>query len=225
MPQIRIGHGLFTANLRSENGRRLMEYMKDNDVVLEFQITSNVRLNNLNQISNHPLKKYLAGGIKCVQGTDGAAIYGTNPIDEQLSLERMLNLSFEDMLKMRKVEDRIITGSLREFREKTEEFERIRGEKELTDFINERIADQEGAFCDVTAGDRRHDSAGELMAQIRPLPMDRIPIVIAGGSFNNAAHVTRCRASECALLDDLLRKANPGKVFFVIGPSITGYSK
>ena len=224
-PHMRVGHGLYTAKLNTPKGRLLLEKLKMHRVVLEFQITSNVRLNNLSQMGKHPLKQYLSEDVYCVQGTDGGALYGTDSIDEQLSLERMLNLSFEDMLKMRKVEDRIITGSLREFREKTEEFERIRGEKELTDFINERIADQEGAFCDVTAGDRRHDSAGELMAQIRPLPMDRIPIVIAGGSFNNAAHVTRCRASECALLDDLLRKANPGKVFFVIGPSITGYEK
>ena len=193
--------------------------------MLEFQITSNVRLNNLSQMGKHPLKQYLNAGVACVQGTDGGALYGTDSIDEQLSLERMLKLSFDDMLKMREVDERVVTGSLREFEEKAAAFEKMCGDKDLIGFINERIADMEGEFGDVEAGERRHDSAAELKGQIRPLPEDRIPIVIAGGSFNNASHTTRCKPAECALLDDLIKKANPRKVFFVIGPSISGYEK
>ena len=60
--------------------------------MLEFQITSNVRLNNLSQLERHPLRQYLAAGVPCVQGTDGGAVYGTDSIDEQLALEKMLDL-------------------------------------------------------------------------------------------------------------------------------------
>ncbi len=212
-PHMRVGHGLYTAKLNTPKGRLLLEKLKKYDIVLEFQITSNVRLNNLSQMGKHPLKQYLNAGVACVQGTDGGALYGTDSIDEQLSLERMLKLSFDDMLKMREVDERVVTGSLREFEEKVAAFEKMCGDKDLIGFINERIADMEGEFGDVEAGERRHDSAAELKGQIRPLPEDRIPIVIAGGSFNNASHTTRCKPAECALLDDLIKKANPRKVF------------
>ena len=224
-PHMRVGHGLYTASLKSKKGRLLLDKLKEHHVVLEFQITSNVRLNNLSRLNKHPLKQYLHASVACVQGTDGGALYGTDSIDEQLSLESNLHLSFEDMLKMRTVEDRIIREAQREFREKTEIFEKLRGGRSLTEFIDGRIADEAGAFCDVTAGERRYDSAEELADRIRPLPENRIPIVIAGGSFNNASHATRCKAAECALLDDLMKKANRRKVFFVIGPSITGYER
>ena len=72
MPRIRIGHGLYTARVRTQKkDKELIEEMKEAGVVLEFQLTSNVRLNNLSNLKNHPIKKYLDNGIKCVQGTDG----------------------------------------------------------------------------------------------------------------------------------------------------------
>ena len=63
MPKLRIGHGLYTPDLNSEDGLKLIEAIKDAGAVMEFQITSNVRINNLSKISNHPLKKYLRQGI------------------------------------------------------------------------------------------------------------------------------------------------------------------
>ena len=36
-----------------------------------------------------------------VQGTDGGALYGTNSIDEELSLEKLLGLSHEELCRMR----------------------------------------------------------------------------------------------------------------------------
>ena len=83
MPKIRIGHGLYTPELSTKEGRKLIKQIKDSGTVLEFQLTSNVRLNNLSKIENHPLKKYLDEGVKCVQGTDGCGLYGSDTIDEQ----------------------------------------------------------------------------------------------------------------------------------------------
>ena len=82
MPKMRLGHGLYTYSPNSKKGRETLKQLKENNVVLEFQITSNVRLNNLNSLENHPLKNYLKNGIRCVQGTDGAALYGTDAIEE-----------------------------------------------------------------------------------------------------------------------------------------------
>ena len=105
MTRVRIGHGLYIPKLDSEKGRKLMQEIKEAGAVLEFQLTSNVRLNNLNTLKNHPIKKYLENDIKCVQGTDGCGAYGTDTVDEQLALQNLLGLSNEDFLKMRKVED------------------------------------------------------------------------------------------------------------------------
>ena len=75
---MRLGHGLYTYSPRSQKGKEVLKQLKENGVVLEFQLTSNVRLNNLNSLDKHPLKQYLKQGLKCVQGTDGAALYGTS---------------------------------------------------------------------------------------------------------------------------------------------------
>ena len=224
MPQIRIGHGLFTANLRSEKGRRLMEYMKDNDVVLEFQITSNVRLNNLNQISNHPLKKYLAGGIKCVQGTDGAAIYGTNPIDEQLSLEKLLHLSTDDMGRMKKAETEIVRKSLKNFADKKKRFAELLKGRDIEEYLSERINETEG-FISEEVTDNRVESGLLLNDFIQEMPWDKYPVIIAGGSFNNDTHVTRITDGGKKIIRDLVSRLDRNKVFFVIGDGRSGYER
>ena len=111
MPSLRIGHGLYTRDLRTPGGQKLLEDLRKNGVTLEFQITSNVRLNNLSRLDHHPLKQYLAAGIDCVQGTDGGALYGTDSIDEELSLEKLLGLGLEELSAMAAADRRILAES------------------------------------------------------------------------------------------------------------------
>ena len=59
MPKCRLGHGLDGINPDTKEGKDLIKIMKKNGVVLEFQLTSNVRLNNLTDLKMHPIKKYL----------------------------------------------------------------------------------------------------------------------------------------------------------------------
>ena len=70
-----------------------------------------------------------------------------------------------------------------------------------------------------------HDSTTIFSDKIEELPCDRVPVVIVGGSFNNDRHVTKRRRDVCALLDDLLAKGDPSKMFFVIGHSLSGYEQ
>ena len=224
-PHMRIGHGLYTADLDTEKGRELIRKLCELKVVLEFQITSNVRLNNLSTLDTHPLKQYLNSGIACIQGTDGGALYGTDSIDEQLSLERMLELNHKDFLKMRKAEDAILSKSMVEFNEKIQKFYAMCKGMSPEEFLKERIDAESEAFMDLDGGERKYDSALEFKDKIKEMPENLIPVVIAGGSFNNAHHVTKLREQECKLLDDLINKGDPGKMFFVVGPSMTGYEK
>ena len=123
MPKCRIGHGLYGINLDTKEGIDLMHEMKKDGVVLEFQLTSNVRLNNLTQVENHPIKQYLSYGVNCVQGSDGCGFYGTDCMEEQMALTNLLNLTEEDLMKMRKVEDKIIKDSDKYFKIKSQKFE------------------------------------------------------------------------------------------------------
>ncbi len=116
MPKCRIGHGLYGINLDTKEGIDLMHEMKKDGVVLEFQLTSNVRLNNLTQVEKHPIKQYLSYGVNCVQGSDGCGFYGTDCMEEQMALTNLLNLTEEDLMKMRKVEDKIIKDSDKYFK-------------------------------------------------------------------------------------------------------------
>ena len=213
MPYVRIGHGLYTPDLRHAKGKALIEALKESGAVLEFQITSNVRLNNLSGMKNHPLRRYLSSGIGCVQGTDGAALYGSDSIDEQLSLEKMLGLSDEEMHRMRECEDRVLSRSLQTFEDKKAAYEK---EKKASDLIPEHIS---------LIGKRSLRAAEVLADRICEMPADKKPIVIVGGSFSHDNHKVRMTKENKRRIDALLEREDPEKTFFVVGHTLRGYEQ
>ena len=223
MPALRIGHGLYTANLRSAKGQKLIRDLRENGVVLEFQITSNVRLNNLSILTHHPLKQYLQGGISCVQGTDGGAIYGTDSIDEQLTLEKLLELSRDELLAMRRAEDQVLEKSLRTFEEKKSAFASMTAGRDVEGFLAERIRAAKESDELLYSERGKTESAECLKAQIREMPLDKVPVVLLGGSFNSDHHTTRMREPLRDLIHDLTEKMDPRNVFFVVGHHLTAY--
>ena len=214
MPYVRIGHGLYTPDLTRAKGKALIGLLKESGAVLEFQITSNVRLNNLSGMRRHPLRKYLSHGIGCVQGTDGGALYGTDSIDEQLSLEKMLGLSDEEMHKMRECEDEVLARCLLAFERKSAAYDHTR-EREFAE-IDRRIS---------LIGKRSLPAAQALAEQIGEMPADMRPIVIVGGSFSRDTHRIRMTEENRRLIDDLLEREDPEKTFFVIGHTLRGYEQ
>ncbi|MBR2823127.1 MAG: adenosine deaminase [Clostridia bacterium] len=223
MPRLRIGHGLYTTSLSSRKGQALLRDLKESGAVLEFQITSNVRLNNLSAIARHPLRQYLSAGVACVQGTDGGALYGTDSIDEQLALEKMLNLSKEELLQMRTAEEKVRQEGLSSFREKMEAFCRETKDADIAAFYAEKIKAQRLPTEQMTELPALTNSAAFLADQVADLPLDKVPLVLAGGSFNNDRHLTRQRGKVCRMLDQVLEEGDPDKMFLVIGHSLTGY--
>ena len=212
MPALRIGHGLYTADLKRPEGLALIQALRESGAVLEFQITSNVRLNNLSDMRSHPLRQYLAQGIGCVQGTDGGALYGTGSIDEQLSLEKMLGLTDDEMLQMRRCEDEVLARSLAAFEAKRARFEA--GDCPALPPIDPRLP---------LMGRRTVPAAEALADRIAELPPEGLPVVVAGGSFSQDGHTTRLSASGRAIIDGLLADADPARTFFVIGHALKGY--
>ena len=225
MPLVRIGHGLYTRNLASNKGRQLLDNLRNSGAVLEFQITSNVRLNNLSQLERHPLRQYLAAGIPCVQGTDGGAIYGTDSIDEQLALEKTLNLTKEELVAMHRAEDEVRSRGLAALEEKMRAFAAEAGSEDVEAFYATRMQAQQPPEETLFDLPNTLDSAVVLADRVEELPTDRVPVILVGGSFNNDRHVTRRRRNICALIDEILAKGDPSKMFLVIGHSLSGYEQ
>lgn len=225
MPTLRIGHGLYTSNLRSPRGQRLIRDLLESRAVLEFQLTSNVRLNNLSDLERHPLKEYLREGIRCVQGTDGGALYGTNSIDEELSLEKLIGLSHEELLQMKRAEEEIRLASRAAFEKKSRIFEGMLGGRTVETGLADRLRRTTRVNSVLWRDGDKLDTHQVLDNRIRPLPGGKIPLILAGGSFNNDRHTTRVREDGKQIIDQLLARADPDKVFFVIGHRLMGYEK
>ena len=222
MPPLRIGHGLYTCNLQGAKGKKLLEEMRDDRVTLEFQITSNVRLNNLSTLDKYPLRQYLQAGIRCVQGTDGGALYGTNSIDEELSLEKLLGLGTKELQRMQQGEAELLDGSIRVFEEKLARFRQACAGNDIEQYY-ERVLEKTGKPEIILQTAGKTVSAEEaLKDRLAALPEKMHPIVICGGSFNSRARRTTIRKEDRALIDELLAKADPEKVFFVVGHTLLG---
>jgi adenosine deaminase len=224
MPRMRLGHGLYTYSPTSKKGKEVLKQLKENNVVLEFQITSNVRLNNLNSLDKHPLKQYLKQGIRCVQGTDGAALYGTTSIDEQLSLANMLGLSDAELKLMKDAESQIIEEGQEAYSTKKAAFSALLKNRDMEDVLLEKMK-----VVKISGGkakkDTRVDANQELKEQISEITWDRFPIVLIGGSFNTENRATKVTKKAVEQLDALLEYLNPDEVCFVIGHKLAGYEK
>ncbi len=225
MPRVRLGHGLYTPNLRSPGGRRLLEELREERIVLEFQVTSNVRLNNLSDLEHHPLKQYLRAGIRCVQGTDGGALYGTDSIDEELSLEKLLELTHAELCQMRVTEAEVASESRRIFAEKSAAFAALAAGEDVETLLRRRIGETPPPDSVLWQGGDKREAAEAMADRIAPLPETGLPIVLAGGSFNSERRATRPRADSLRLIDALLENADPDEVFFVIGHRLRGHER
>ncbi len=228
MPKIRLGHGLYTADLNSEEGKKLLEELKDSKIILEFQLTSNVRLNNLSNLKLHPLKTYLKNDIRCVQGTDGCGFYGIDTIDEQLALQNLLGLTDSDFEKMRVVEDEVVEASKKYFERKSKEFEKFLNGRTIKEALS-ALENKNHEKSKTNTIQMRVNSNIEvediLKEKIKQLPENKVPIVIAGGSFNIKGRKTHVTEEGRKLLEQLIKRIDSEKAYFVIGHKMEGYER
>lgn len=228
MPNCRIGHGLYGIDLDTKHGKDLINQMKEDGVILEFQLTSNIRLNNLTNIEEHPIKKYLQNQVKCVQGSDGCGFYGTECMEEQMALTNLLNLSEEDLISMKNVEDEYMKESEKYFALKEKKFEEwLNGRS-----IKEAILDEEEKQIKLNenrefeiVGDTDIESSDLLKEKIIKLPDNKLPIIIAGGSFNSKGRETLIDDEVKEILREIIKRVDTEKVYFVIGHKMQGYEK
>ena len=224
-PPMRIGHGVYCASLQSQQGKLLLEKIKRHNVVLEFQLTSNVRLNNLTDLRTHPLKRYLSRGIGCVMGTDGYGLYGTDSIDEQLALSNFLGVTDQEFLSMKAAEEVIMTRQAQNFPRKMAAFTKARAELSVFDYYSLALSQPGADNPQLRFEIRKQPSYPALKNRIRELPWDKYPVIIAGGSFQASASSTKVTEKDRQLLDALLTQLDPAKVFFLVGHKLLGQEK
>ena len=223
-PHMRIGHGLYCASLKSKQGKALLERIKAHNIVLEFQLTSNVRLNNIIDLNTHPLKSYLSHGIACVMGTDGYGLYGTDSIDEQLALENFLKISPAEFLQMKAAEDTILIRQQQNFPRKARTLSEVLGNRTIGEYYAEALSRPVDTAAPVRFEITKQPSYPVLRHRVQELPWDKYPIVIAGGSFTSSGS-PRVTDEDRQLLQALLEKLDPEKVFFVVGHRLLGQEK
>ena len=224
-PYMRIGHGLYCASLKSRQGKELLEKIKKHNVTLEFQLTSNVRLNNIIDLKTHPLKSYLSHDIFCVMGTDGYGLYGTDSIDEQLALSNFLKITDEEFMQMKAVEDAIIDRQKDNFIQKFQAFTAQRGNRSVKEYYIEELSREQEDVSSVRFEIYKQPSYPVFKSKLIELPWDKYPVIIAGGSFTSSNESQKVSEKDRALLDALLEKLDPEKVFFVVGHKLQGHEK
>ena len=224
-PYMRIGHGLYCASLKSKQGKDLLEKIKANKIVLEFQLTSNVRLNNIIDLKTHPLKTYLSKGIHCVMGTDGYGLYGTDSIDEQLALINFLKITDEEFLAMKATEDAIMERQRKNFEKKSSQIQHALSGRSVEEYYNEELQREADDVHDVKFEIHKIPSYPVFKEKVIELPWDKYPIIIAGGSFTTGNASSKISDSDKAVLQSLLEKLDPEKVFFVVGHRLAGHEK
>jgi len=227
IPRCRLGHGLYGIGESVENDERIIKKIKKIGAVVEFQLSSNVRLNNLTKLENHPIKSYLSHDVNCVQGTDGFGFYGTDTIEEQMSLQNLLNIGEDDFQKMKAVENRILLENKNYFEQKCKTFEEFLNGRTIMDCVieEEYEALKNLQVSYVEKSDNKLDSEETLKTKIKELPVDKVPIIIAGGSFNTNGRETVVNEAGKNIIRDLIKNIDNNKAYFVIGHKMQGYEK
>ena len=116
-PQVRIGHGLYGLDI-TEDGKwnqlepgAVLKLAKEMSAIIEFNMSSNLALNNINSLSEVPIKRYIDEGIDVVLGTDGHGIYSTFGNQEAL-LATAAGLEASDFEKIKSTEAKVLSRAL-----------------------------------------------------------------------------------------------------------------
>lgn len=76
--RMRIGHGLYGVDDQT------IKLFKETNTIVEFNMHSNLALNNIDGLHHIPIARFLNEGVGCVLGQDGGGIYQTDAGQEML---------------------------------------------------------------------------------------------------------------------------------------------
>jgi adenosine deaminase len=91
----RIGHGT-----RLFEDPELQDYVRDRQIPIEINISSNVQTRVVDTAANHPVRGYFDRGLKVTLSTDGWLMTGTTLTDEYWLAHTTLGFSREEIDRM-----------------------------------------------------------------------------------------------------------------------------
>jgi len=105
----RIGHGI-----RSVDDKKLIKYLKDNQIPVEVSPTSNYHLGVVSNSERHPIRQMVDNGLNCTINTDDPAMFSTN-ISTEFELLYSQGFTINELYQLNK---NAIDSSFIEFDEK-----------------------------------------------------------------------------------------------------------
>lgn len=242
MPQVRIGHGLYGLDITEDGNWNKVEQdgviklIKEMGAIVEFNMSSNLALNNINDISTIPIKRYVDAGVDVVLGTDGHGLYSTFGKQEAL-LASAAGLEVKDFEHLIHTEQKVLNRAKR--REQTHPritdikglYDSVihtgeNGEKHYTPEVDRRIREEKQARVDALL--QRIEKTGAVIdtEEIETITSGKIPIVLTGASKNAWPNILPKDQEYIRLTMQVLANIlDPDKAFIVTGGTNFGVEK
>ena len=229
-PDVRIGHGLYGVNDET------IALAKEIGAIIEFNMSSNLALNNVDGVDEIPIKKYLDAGIDVVLGSDGHGLYSTSG-EQEIILATAAGLTPADFEKLRATEQKILAAKA----EREAEHPPIEDVPALYESGTYSTPDGKPRWNDEVAQKYKEESAraeAELDEKLRALNMecdqtaiaeaikDKVPILITGTSRKTWAYLSDADQDRIRVVTQTLADVlDPDKAYFITGGTNFGSEK
>ncbi len=236
-PTVRIGHGLYGVD------DECLQLCKEMGAIVEFNMASNLSLNNIDNIKEVPLKKYSDQGVNFVLGSDGMGIYSTSP-EQDVILAHATGISRDDITKMNAFEESLIQENDNRFREKTrvfnslvdsgKSFEEIfkpeyntpDGKERYNDSVYQRKNAEIRKLQDFLNSEITRVGAETSKDKVLGMMSNKIPILITGASVKSWPNISKEQKKEIrTAMQALVNVIDPNKAYIMTGGTNHGVEK
>lgn len=230
MPRVRIGHGLYGVD------EEVLDMAKEMGAIIEFNMSSNLALNNINDITEIPIKEYIERGIDVVLGTDGHGLYSTSGSQEAL-LASAAGLEPKDFERIKETESRVIERS----RQREENHPNIEDVPSLYNAITYSTPDGKPRYTREVGEKYKREKEeaskrlGEKIAYTQAITDEqeierdtkgKIPIMLTGASKSNWPNILPEHQEYIKLTMQVLANTlNPETTYIVTGGTNFGVEK
>jgi len=230
MPRVRIGHGLYGVD------EEVLDMAKEMEAIIEFNMSSNLALNNINDITEIPIKKYLDRGIDVVLGTDGHGLYSTSGSQEAL-LASAAGLEPSDFEKIKQTESKVMERA----RQRQETHPTIENVGALYDALTYSTSNGDVRYTPEVESQYQKEKQeasrrlGEKIAYTQAITdeqvieqdtMGKIPIMLTGASKSNWPNILPEHQEYIKLAMQVLANTlNPETSYIVTGGTNFGVEK
>ncbi|MDR1693892.1 MAG: hypothetical protein LBR70_01680 [Lactobacillaceae bacterium] len=235
-PNIRVGHGLYGIDDETIN------LLKDIKAVVEFNMSSNLLLNNIDDLSEIPLKKYMNAKIPFILGTDGRGPYSTSH-EQELVLAHAAGISRSDFHRMIITENKIMYNDEVAFTKKSKAFDEKLKTMTFEEALETKFSTSDGkprfnAELDKKYRNKKQDLIDFLHEEFGRCNVEgneektqksihgKLPILLTGASTNSWPKISQEDKKEIRItLKSLVSILDPDKAYFITRGTNQGVEK